>query len=233
MRKIVFLSDRKKFFLILTLIILFLGGIFIFSGSGLIKPVIGEKKDEYRIVINTYSRQLVLYRNAKIYKTYPVAIGKATTKSPVGEWAIVNKYKKWGGGFGSRWMGLNVPWGIYGIHGTNNPGSIGRAASHGCIRMHNSNVEDLYEIVPIKTRVKIIGQRLPIFVNYELSPGQTGLAVMQLQDNLKKFDYEPSYMDARYGPSTQEAVQELEAQFGLKVDGRADWNIIYLLELSE
>ncbi len=99
--------------------------------------------------------------------------------------------------------------------------------------MHNTHVEELFEIVPLKTRVKIIGSRLPISVNYELKPGQTGLAVMQLQDNLKKYGFEPSYMDARYGPSTETAVKEVEAQFGLKKDGKAELNIIYLLGLPE
>ena len=46
----------------------------------------------------------------------------------------------WGGGFGTRWLGLNVPWGIYGIHGTNQPWSIGTQASAGCIRMFNRHV---------------------------------------------------------------------------------------------
>lgn len=41
----------------------------------------------------------------------------------------------------------NVPWGTFGIHGTNKPGSIGSEASHGCIRMLNNDVEDLYEHV--------------------------------------------------------------------------------------
>lgn len=192
-----------------------------------------ELEGELRIEINTYSKQLVLYKDGEIYKSYPVAVGKSTTKSPVGEWAIITKSKNWGGGFGSRWLGLNVPWGIYGIHGTNKPGSIGRAASHGCIRMHNQHVEELYELIPRKTRVKIIGQRKSIDVNHELTPGQTGLAVMQLQDNLKKYGFEPSYMDARYGPSTVKAVQKLETQFGLKCDGRADWNVIYLIDLPK
>ena len=198
-----------------------------------LKEVTKELKGDIKIVINTYSKRLALYLDGEVYKSYPVAIGKATTKTPVGEWAIITKSKNWGGGFGTRWLGLNVPWGIYGIHGTNKPGSIGRAASHGCIRMHNNHVEELFELVPRKTRVKIIGRRLSIDVNHELNPGQTGLAVMQLQDNLKKYGFEPSYMDARYGPSTVKAVRELESQFGLKTDGKADWNVIYLIDLPK
>jgi len=186
---------------------------------------------EYSIVINIYKKTLTVFKEGKVIKTYPVAVGKPSTKSPVGEWAIIKKAKHWGGGFGTRWMGLNVPWGIYGIHGTNKPGSIGTAASHGCIRMNNRDVEELYDLIPVKTRVKIIGERKPINVNNPLKSGQTGLEVMQLQDNLKEYGFKPAYMDARYGPSTSEAVKELEAQFNLNIDGETDWNILYILNL--
>lgn len=188
---------------------------------------------ELSITINTYNRTLTLFSDGEVYKTYPVAIGKTSTKSPIGEWAIITKSKDWGGGFGTRWLGLNVPWGIYGIHGTNKPWSIGRAASHGCFRMFNRDVEELFEWVPVKTRVKVIGKRLPVSVNRPLKPGQMGLAVMQLQDNLQEHGYDSGYKDARYGETTEAAVKELEAQFMLNIDGHADWNVLYLLGLPE
>ncbi|MFW6022747.1 MAG: L,D-transpeptidase family protein [Halanaerobiaceae bacterium] len=204
-------------------------------GDGVVSTSHEEKKDgpqgEISITINTYDRTLTLYSDGEPFKTYPVAIGKPTTKSPIGEWAIIGKSKDWGGGFGTRWLGLNVPWGIYGIHGTNKPWSIGRAASHGCFRMFNRDVEELFEWVPVKTRVKVIGKRLPVNVNRPLKSGQVGLSVMQLQDNLELFGFSSGYKDARYGSTTETAVQELEAQFELNVDGQADWNVLYLLDL--
>jgi len=204
-------------------------------GDGIVSANKDEKKDgpqgEVSIVINTYQRTLTLFSDGDVFKTYPVAIGKTSTKSPVGEWAIITRSKDWGGGFGTRWLGLNVPWGIYGIHGTNKPWSIGRAASHGCFRMFNRDVEELFEWVPVKTRVKVVGKRLPVNVNRPLRPGQMGLSVMQLQDNLQLYGYDPGYRDARYGITTETAVKELEAQFGMNVDGHADWNILYLLNL--
>ena len=78
------------------------------------------------------------------------------TPTPLGTFKIIEK-AKWGGGFGSRWMGLDVPWGKYGIHGTNKPGSIGFNASAGCIRMRNKDVEELYNIVDYNTTVAIVG----------------------------------------------------------------------------
>ena len=192
-----------------------------------------DNQSSVKIEINTYARTLTLYKEGEIYKTYPIAIGKPSTRTPIGEWAVVNKSKNWGGALGTRWLGLNVPWGSYGIHGTDRPQSIGTAASHGCIRMHNQHVEELYELVPLKTRVKIIGQRLAISVNRILYPGAKGLDVMQLQDNLKQAGFEPSYMDARFGPETEKAVKELKAYYGLKIDGIADPNVLYLLDLPE
>ena len=55
-----------------------------------------------------------------------------------------------------RWLGLSIPSGNYGIHGTNNPSSIGKAVSNGCIRMYNRDVTELSKTVPLGTPVKII-----------------------------------------------------------------------------
>ena len=113
-------------------------------------PPLAKPEGEMMIVVDTIQLKLTLYVDGEPYKTYPVAVGRPNqfTLSPVGEWRIVHKSRNWGGGFGTRWMGLNVPWGIYGIHGTNKPWSIGTRASAGCIRMFNRDVEELYAWVP-------------------------------------------------------------------------------------
>lgn len=107
----------------------------------------------YRIIVDLSDRQLHLLEDNTVIHSYPVAIGKILTQSPVGEYTIVNKVPNPGGPFGAFWMGLSRP--HYGIHGTNNPASIGQAVSHGCIRMHNSDVLALSRLVPIGTRVMI------------------------------------------------------------------------------
>lgn len=61
-----------------------------------------------------------------------------------------------GGPFGTRWLGLSAPYGDYGIHGTNNPSSIGKSVSNGCIRMFNNDVIELSNLVPIGTSVTIV-----------------------------------------------------------------------------
>lgn len=108
----------------------------------------------YSITINTSTRTLTLYRNGQWIKSYPVAIGKHSTPTPKGIFTIKNKIVNPGGPFGARWMGLSKP--HYGIHGTNDPSSIGKAVTNGCVRMYNKDVIELYNLVPIGTIVKII-----------------------------------------------------------------------------
>ncbi|QWU14041.1 L,D-transpeptidase catalytic domain [Paenibacillus sophorae] len=107
----------------------------------------------YRIIVDLSQRMLYLLDNDKVVRGFPVGIGKMLTQTPEGEYTIVNKQANPGGPFGAFWMGLSKP--HYGIHGTNNPASIGHQVSHGCIRMHNAAVLELARIVPLHTRVTI------------------------------------------------------------------------------
>lgn len=110
----------------------------------------------YSILISTENHTLTLYKGGKYFKQYPVAVGKPSTPTPKGNYKIINKELNPGGAFGIRLLGLNVPAGGYGIHGTNNPSSIGKSVSHGCVRMYNNDVIELNKLVPIGTPVKIV-----------------------------------------------------------------------------
>ncbi|MEW5953736.1 MAG: L,D-transpeptidase family protein [Bacillota bacterium] len=112
-----------------------------------------------RLVINVLSRQLHHYRGDHLVNTYPVAVGKPSTPTPTGHYQIKNKQLNPGGVLGTRWLGLTIPGGNYGLHGTNNPNSIGRAVSNGCVRMHNHHVEELFPRVSIGTPVDIISTK--------------------------------------------------------------------------
>lgn len=105
------------------------------------------------ITISIAAKTLYLYRQGIFAKAYPVATGKPTTPTPIGTFTIVNKQVDPGGPFGTRWMGLSQP--HYGIHGTNNPASIGTATSNGCIRMYNQDVNELFNQVLVGTVVII------------------------------------------------------------------------------
>lgn len=119
-------------------------------------PYVYCYRAEYNILINTKAHTLTLFRNNIIYKSYKIAVGKPSTPTPKGNFIIINRAVNPGGPFGARWLGLNAPNGNYGIHGTNNPSSIGKNVSNGCIRMFNNQVIELSNIVPIGTPVKII-----------------------------------------------------------------------------
>jgi lipoprotein-anchoring transpeptidase ErfK/SrfK len=90
----------------------------------------------------------------RLLHRWPCAVGKRATPTPAGQFRIVNKAVLDGRQvYGSRWMGLDRP--RYGIHGTNNPASIGREVSLGCVRMHNKDAEKLFGLVAVGTVVNI------------------------------------------------------------------------------
>ena len=122
------------------------------------------------IVVSLEDRKLALIENGAVEKIYTVAVGKASTPSPEGTFTIERRVANPtyhhngktvlpgpGNPVGTRWMGLSKPG--YGIHGTNEPKSIGKAASHGCIRMAKADLEEFYELVAAGDTVRLIGQR--------------------------------------------------------------------------
>lgn len=118
-----------------------------------IKSNMGDECMNLWIDVSIKRHQLKLFDGQRLIKTYPVALGKMVTPTPHGAYKIINKQPNPGGPFGAMWMGLSKP--HYGIHGTNNPSSIGKSVSHGCIRMHNHDVLELAAKVPVGTRVVI------------------------------------------------------------------------------
>lgn len=168
-----------------------------------------------KIVINTDTRQLTLYEGEKVAAVFPCAVGKRSTPTPHGAFAIKRKAKDWGNGFGTRWLGLTVPWGIYGVHGTNNPGSIGRAVSHGCIRMHNRDVEALFNKVSEGTPVVIEGtpNRRLVF------EGDSGSEVVEIQERLHALGYFQGKADGFFTMDLKKAVEAFQRDKKLKPSG--------------
>ncbi|WP_243153386.1 L,D-transpeptidase family protein [Senegalia massiliensis] len=165
--------------------------------------------DNLWILINIDSKELkVIDLDTKdVLKKYTVATGKENTPTPLGNFRIIEK-AVWGGGFGSRWMRLNVPWGNYGIHGTNKPTSIGLDSSHGCIRMNNKDIDELYDIVNYNTRVTINKGAYGIFGDgfRILKPGDRGSDVLEVQKRLKLKGYYKGRNDGIYGETMKTAV---------------------------
>ena len=105
------------------------------------------------IDVSVSKKRLRLYNASTLLKEYPIAVGKILTPTPTGNYIIINKELNPGGPYGALWMGLSKP--HYGIHGTDNPSSMGKEVSHGCIRMHNDDVMELSSLVPTSTNVYI------------------------------------------------------------------------------
>jgi lipoprotein-anchoring transpeptidase ErfK/SrfK len=106
-----------------------------------------------RIVVDLSDRRLYLFDGDNQIRSYPVGIGRIAAATPTGSMHIVSKSPNPGGPFGAYWLGLSKP--HYGIHGTNDPSSIGKRVSHGCIRMYNQDVLELAKTVSVGTPVTI------------------------------------------------------------------------------
>ena len=122
------------------------------------------------ILVSIPDHKLALLVDGHVKAMYPVAVGKVSTPSPIGDFTIIShvpnptyshKGRVVGPGpgnpVGTRWMGLSQRG--YGIHGTNEPGSIGKSVSHGCIRMERKDLEQLFAAVGIGDAVEIRGER--------------------------------------------------------------------------
>lgn len=133
-------------------------------------PAYAQVADKRLLLISLPDRQLALIEDGQVKKVYPVAVGKESTPSPAGSFRIAARvvdptYYHEGkviapgprNPLGDRWMGLDRKG--YGIHGTNAPQSIGKSASHGCIRMAKRDLEELFEMVKAGDAVEIRGER--------------------------------------------------------------------------
>jgi lipoprotein-anchoring transpeptidase ErfK/SrfK len=123
-----------------------------------------------RIVVSIPDRKLAVIEDDRVVRIFDTAVGAPHSPSPAGVYKIVNSIEDptWytkgrtvprgpGNPLGTRWLGLSVKG--YGIHGTNVPSSIGKNASHGCIRMRNRDVEQLFKMVAVGDEVQLVGER--------------------------------------------------------------------------
>ena len=124
-----------------------------------------------RLVLRLKERQLYVYKGQKAIASYPVAIGRPEAPTPTGEFRVLEMLENpsWqnpltgeveapgeDGSLGTRWMGFaNLPNGVIGFHGTPNRASIGRAVSHGCVRMRNEDAESLFQQIVVGTVVSV------------------------------------------------------------------------------
>ncbi len=123
-----------------------------------------------QVIVSIPDRELAVLEDGRVLRIFRVAVGAKVSHSPTGEFQIINRvvnpaYYHPGtviapgrdNPVGTRWIGLNKRG--YGIHGTNEPWSIGKAASHGCIRLRNHDVEQLFTMLRVGDTVEIRGER--------------------------------------------------------------------------
>jgi lipoprotein-anchoring transpeptidase ErfK/SrfK len=140
-----------------------------------------------RIVVSIPDRKLAVLEGDRIVRIFETAVGAPHSPSPNGVYQIVNSiadptwYTKGKivppgkcNPLGTRWLGLSRKG--YGIHGTNRPNSIGRNASHGCIRMRNREVEELFKMVAVGEKVELYDERSPELARVFGAPSVAAMA---------------------------------------------------------
>jgi lipoprotein-anchoring transpeptidase ErfK/SrfK len=158
-----------------------------------VQPKVTDQTLGRTIVVHLDRNELDLYDGFNVIRTWDVATAKPGFTTPDGDWTIYSKQVDptwhnpapdgWGAGeplvvgpgpdnpMGPRALYLTAP-GLIRIHGTSDDASIGRYASHGCIRMHNTDVVQLYPMVPVGTHVLVVGYRPASAVYWDTPPGK-------------------------------------------------------------
>ncbi len=177
------------------------------------------------IWVDLHGKSLTLYQGTQVQKRYVIATGTYDTPSPIGVFRVSHRFSGELGGFGTRFLGLSVPWGMYGIHGTNAPGSIGSNASHGCIRMFIKDSEALYAKVPNGAKVVLEGGpygQLDTGLR-PMGPGERSSQAAAVQSKLRALGYYYGSSDGLYGQGTAAAVKKARKAFGLPEGENVDY----------
>lgn len=179
--------------------------------------------------------RLFVYENGRELARFPIAAGARDTPTPVGIFHVNRRYVTELSGFGTRFMGLNVAFGDYGIHGTNRPSSIGGRFSHGCIRMYIGDAEKLYAMTGWGTKVVIDGGPYGAFGQgmRTLIPGSRGSDVKEMQLRLISHGFLYGWPDGVFGENTKKAVVAARAHFGLPSGDAADGALLRKLGIAQ
>lgn len=135
------------------------------------RPLFPEAQQERRLVLRLRDRRVYVYRGDAVEVSYPVAVGRAGWETPTGSYEVMTMIEdpSWENPFtgavipagpnnplGDRWIGFWTDGNNFiGFHGTPNEGSVGRAASHGCVRMYNRDINELFALVEVGTSVVV------------------------------------------------------------------------------
>ena len=134
------------------------------------RPATTAPRRHRQVLVSVSHRKLAVREDGQLLRVFSIAVGAEVSPSPTGKFQVVTRlveptYYHPGkviapgaeNPLGTRWIGLDRKG--YGIHGTNAPASVGTAASHGCIRMRNTDVEEFFELVAAGDEVEIRSER--------------------------------------------------------------------------
>ena len=197
------------------------------------QPSAIAQQPAYIIHVDVELKRLTLFQGDQILRTYTVATGAWDTPTPVGVFTITHRFSGEMCGFGTCFLGLNVPWGNFGIHGTNKPESIGYNASHGCIRMAVADAEELYALVPNGTKVVIENGAYGELCGSlrTLKNGDRSSMVRAVQRKLRALGFYHGWPDGIFGAGTQAAVDAARKAYGLSPTGVVDWALYQAIGL--
>ena len=192
------------------------------------------------VLIDIPQRMLYLRRDGALSAAYPASLGRVDWPTPTGDFRVTQLRRDpvWhvprsireeamrkgtalpaevpsgpANPLGHWWIGLDLAG--YGIHGTNRPWTVGRAVSHGCIRLRNADVEALFELVRVGTPVAIVGTASRRTV-YE---GDRGSEVREVQARLGQLGLYAGAADGVFGSELRRSVERFQARQGLEPDG--------------
>ena len=196
------------------------------------------------IIINVPSRRLQLLRAGQLIKEYSVGVGSSKANmTPPGNYTVDKKvinpiwehpYKSPGESqigsgannpLGTRWIGFHAKGsGVYGIHGTNQPNSIGHFVSHGCVRMHNAEVEELFELIEHNAPVIVTYNRYRLYqvgnsISLEVFPDpysykaiQPAEIIQEIQQKAPRAQIDYELLEKAIKDTSEKAIYEVAIQ---------------------
>lgn len=130
--------------------------------------------EQISLTLKLKEKKVYVYKDGKAIANYPVAIGKKGWETPAGEWYVMEKITNPGwtnfkngstiapgkkNPLGERWIGFWTDGkDTIGFHGTPDVKSVGKAVSHGCVRMFDKDVKALFPLVKVGTTVKVVNE---------------------------------------------------------------------------
>lgn len=163
-----------------------------------------------KVFIDVTENRLYVMKNDAVVKSYPISTGMQNMLSPIGMWKV-QKMSKEDKSTGGYFIGIDIPWGVYGICSTDMK-TVKNSNSQGFIKMFNDDVEELYKIVDKNTPVQIYGGPYGPFGNgfRRISPGDRGADVYEIEKRLKTLGYYGGNVNGIYDDNLKTAIHKYQ-----------------------